>query len=433
MKFTRQIEHESMPSKKPAVLFITPTTPLLSGKGGSMRAGMHILALSGMFTVHVLVLNRFGVSLAEKPEPDLMAKMATFDAVTVLADQRGRIDAAKSNLDVLAGFVSRPLSTLAFSDADSAAILEILGNRKFDLIFFGRLATALLMENRMFRDWAGDAPRILDLDDIESDAAFREARTLGTRNGRIAYFNDLLDAFKLRYFERRLLPHFDLALVCSTTDQATMTARHPETRFGLLPNGFQVPPRPVERQEPAVLTLLFVGSLQYPPNADGVIFFCTQVLPQLRERLSVPFHLVIVGREPTRAVRDLGALPEVTVTGTVPDVEIYYHSSTMAIVPIRFGGGTRIKILEALALGCPVISTTLGAEGIEVTDGKNILLADTAAAMADACVRLAEDGALRARLSRKGWDMVNVNYSVKAITARMAACVHAIYGKNTVS
>lgn len=419
-----------MPNKKPTALFITSTTPLLSGKGGSMRAGMHILALSEMFKVHVLVLNRFGASLAERPGPDLMARMVTFETVTVLADQRGRISPTKSNLDVMAGFFSRPLSTLAFSDADRAAILEILGNRKFDLIFFGRLATAMLMENPAFRRWAGDTPRILDLDDIESDTAFREARALGTRNGRMAYFNDLLGAFKLRYFERRLLPRFDQALVCSAIDQATMAARHPEVRFGVLPNGFQVPAQPVERQEPAVLTLLFVGSLQYPPNSDGVMFFCKQVLPQLRERLSVPFRLVIVGREPPKAVRDLEALPEVTVTGTVPDVEIYYHSSTMAIVPIRFGGGTRIKILEAMALGCPVISTTLGAEGIEVTDGKNILLADTATAMADACIRLAEDGALRARFFQEGWEMVKTHYSLKAITLRMASCVNAVCGKN---
>lgn len=117
-------------------------------------------------------------------------------------------------------------------------------------------------------------------------------------------------------------------------------------------------------------------------------------------------------------------------TSLEPVEEPYYQSATMAIVPIRFGGGTRIKILEAMALGCPVISTTLGAEGIEVNDGENILLADTATEIADACIRLAGDEILRAHLSRKGWEVVNENYSATAIMAWMTSCVDATLRKH---
>ena len=205
-----------------------------------------------------------------------------------------------------------------------------------------------------------------------------------------------------------------------------MARRHPKALFGIMPNGFQVPVMPQERSEPDIPTLLFVGFLQYLPNTEGIQFFCDKVLPQIRQRLDRPFRLLVVGRKPPQSVKDLERIPEVTVIGDVPQVEPYYQSATMAIVPIRFGGGTRIKILEAMALGCPIVSTTLGAEGIEVSDGQDILLADTATEFADACIRLAEDATLRKNLSQKGWKMVNANYSSAAIADRMAECIRAL-------
>jgi glycosyltransferase involved in cell wall biosynthesis len=205
-----------------------------------------------------------------------------------------------------------------------------------------------------------------------------------------------------------------------------MMRRHPKILFGVLPNGFRVPALLPKRSEPEILTLLFVGFLQYLPNEDGILFFSNEVLPLIRRRLRLPFRLLVVGRKPPKAVLDLDRIPEVTVIGDVPEVEPYYQSATMAIVPIRFGGGTRIKILEAMALGCPVVSTTLGAEGIEVSNGENILLADTATEIADACIRLAEDKMLRANLSQKGWEMINANYSADAVAGRLADCIRAI-------
>jgi hypothetical protein len=412
--------------KKPSVLYITPTTPLLSATGGAMRAGMNILALSEIFEVHVLVLARFGMETDLVPEPRLAEKMASINFVEVHMHLRSYVKLKQTNLRVLAGLFMRPRSASKFSGHDISAILKILDGRKFDMIFFSRMSTGLLMESKAFRKWAENTPRVLDLDDIESKTALREAKAMGLKKGRVGHLADLLGAAKLAFIERRIFKQFNQVLVCSSGDQARMAQRHPKTSFGMLPNGFQVPAHLPERKEPDILTFLFIGSLQYPPNAEGVVFFCENVLPRLRLRLDQPFRLLIVGRNPSRKIMNLDRIPEVTVKANVPDVTPYYQSATIAIVPISFGGGTRIKILEAMSLGCPVVSTTLGAEGLDVRNGENILLADGASALADACTRLADDRSLRESLVQSGRDVVRSLYSAEAIAKHMADCVKAV-------
>jgi hypothetical protein len=179
------------PVLKPSVLFITPTIPLLSGKGSSMRGGMHVLALSRLYDVHVLVLARFGMEPDLVPEPELAAKMASINIVNAHIDLRGNGKLGSSNLDILKRFFRRPRLASRFTKHDISTILKPLDNQKFDLIFFGRLSTGLLMESTYFRKWAGNTPRILDIDDIESEAALREAKAIRLKRGRIGYLSDV--------------------------------------------------------------------------------------------------------------------------------------------------------------------------------------------------------------------------------------------------
>ena len=196
-----QVDVLAEPVCRPSVLFITPTIPLLSGKGGSMRAGMHVLALSRQYEVHVLVLARFGVEPDLMPEPELSTKMMSFNVIEVPLRQPGHNNSKPSNLDVLRRLFTRPRFVSNFLPPQISAILELLGDKKFDLILFGRLSTSMLWENADFRKWAGNTPRILDMDDIESVSAMREARATGLKKGRIGHLNDLLDAIKLHFIE----------------------------------------------------------------------------------------------------------------------------------------------------------------------------------------------------------------------------------------
>ena len=140
------------------------------------------------------------------------------------------------------------------------------------------------------------------------------------------------------------------------------------------------------------------------------------MLPLLRRRHR-QCTVALVGRKPTAAVTALAAAdPLLQVTGTVDDVRPWLHGSKVSIVPLRVGGGTRLKIYEAMAVGVPAVSTTIGAEGLDVIDGVNIRLADTPQAFADACADLLDDAAARERMADAARQMVAERYSLEAVT-----------------
>jgi sugar transferase (PEP-CTERM/EpsH1 system associated) len=160
--------------------------------------------------------------------------------------------------------------------------------------------------------------------------------------------------------------------------------------------------------------IVFVGSLDWLPNQDGVAFFVHEVWPLIR-RAKPQAVFQIVGRTPSRGVRRLQHVDGVEVVGTVPDVRPYLAGAAVVVVPLLVGGGTRIKIFEALAMGKALVSTTLGAEGLPVTSGQHLLLADTPADFAAAVLQLLNDGAYRAQLGQTGSRFVNAHYSTEVV------------------
>jgi glycosyltransferase involved in cell wall biosynthesis len=157
--------------------------------------------------------------------------------------------------------------------------------------------------------------------------------------------------------------------------------------------------------------LVFIGSMDWLPNVDGINWFVREVLPLIRKR-APGCSLAIAGRSPGAGIRQLAAEdPRILVTGTVPDVRPYLWGSGISIVPLRIGGGTRLKIYESMAAKVPVVSTTIGAEGLEYTAGGNIRIGDSAEAFAGQCVDLLNDPAARERQAAAGWEMVNARFS----------------------
>lgn len=171
--------------------------------------------------------------------------------------------------------------------------------------------------------------------------------------------------------------------------------------------------RPVEAIESGP-EVLFVGSMGYPPNVDGAEYFCRDILP--RVAAAIPdVHLTIVGAHPAPAVARLAGGGRVTVTGFVPDVRPYYARAAAAVIPLRIGGGIRMKILEGMALGAPMVSTSIGAEGLALAHERELLIADTPGAFADAVIRLVRDGALRRRLAVQARNTAVRQFSWEAV------------------
>ena len=162
--------------------------------------------------------------------------------------------------------------------------------------------------------------------------------------------------------------------------------------------------------------LVFVGSMDWMPNIDGVQYFVREVLPLIRAKRP-ECSLAVVGRKPDSSIQALAAAdPQITITGTVPDVRPYLWNSALSLVPLRIGGGTRLKVYESMAARTPVVSTTIGAEGLVWEDGMNIAIGDTPESFADRCLALLEDRDARARMAENGWSLVSSRFSWEQVT-----------------
>jgi glycosyltransferase involved in cell wall biosynthesis len=227
---------------------------------------------------------------------------------------------------------------------------------------------------------------------------------------RRAYFK--LQADRMYHYERRVSQASGHIVAVSQTDADEMRRLFDVTRVTEIPTGVNIeyfhPPTP---SPTTTADLVFVGSMDWLPNVDGVLYFVREILPLIR-RVRPETTLAIVGRTPPPKIAQLAAVdPRIQVTGTVPDIRPYLWSSALAIVPLRIGGGTRLKIYEAMAAQIPVVSTTIGAEGLSVNPPQDIRLADTPAHFAAQCLELLTTPELRTRLARTAWEMVNANFS----------------------
>lgn len=193
------------------------------------------------------------------------------------------------------------------------------------------------------------------------------------------------NAAMMRRYEPAIAARFDRSITVSEVDRDLLLGEAPDLRIDVLANGVDTS-RPLLPEPPSDGAIVFVGTLNYRPCIDAVEWLVSEILPILRARRP-DLALWIVGKNPTAEVQALAG-KGVYVTGEVEAVEPYYRRAAVAVVPLRAGGGSRLKILEAMALGRPVVSTTIGAEGLALTDGQDILLADDPQAFAAAVDRL---------------------------------------------
>jgi len=178
--------------------------------------------------------------------------------------------------------------------------------------------------------------------------------------------------------------------------------------------------------------LVFTGSMDWMPNEDAIRWFVAEILPRVRQRVP-DVSLTVVGRHPPASVRALAEVdPNLRVTGSVPDVRPYVEAAAAFVVPIRVGGGTRLKIFEAMAMERPVVSTTIGAEGLPVRHDVDAVLADGAAPFADAVVAILTDPARARRIGDEAAAVVRAKYGWDGVAARFAAlCREAVDGTSS--
>ena len=312
-----------------------------------------------------------------------------------------RADTPKGTLRFKAEAAAHLLSSLPYavgkyrSKPYRRLVQRLLDRERFDLIVCDFLFPAVNLPRRL------PCPAVIFTHNVEAEIWRRHVETQGTRVGRALLGTQWR---RMLRYEGRTLARFDLVLAVSGADRDTFRALYGERLSApiyVVPTGVDTDyfhPAPDGAADPR--HLVFTGSMDWLPNEDGMLYFVREILPLIRrEEPSATFS--IIGRSPTPAVRRLADTTDgVEVTGRVDDVRPHAARGGVYVVPLRIGGGTRLKIFEAMGMGQAVVSTTVGAEGLPVTDGEDVVLADGPQRFAAEVVRLMRDAGARAALGR---------------------------------
>jgi glycosyltransferase involved in cell wall biosynthesis len=316
---------------------------------------------------------------------------------------------------ILKGMLSnRPLPVQNYTSSEmSSAIESALQNESFDVVHLDSIHLAGYLD--LICERAPQARIVLDWHNIESELMQRYAATSSSLPRR-AYAR--MTTQSLRQLESSMLDQCYGHVVCSEREHKELIRRQPKARIAVIENGvdtnrFHSSPNTTLHNE-----LVFVGQMSYYSNIEGILWFADQIWPAIRER-HPQLTLSIVGSDPTPEVMSLASNPGIRITGTVPDVLPYYQNALASIVPLRTGGGTRLKILEAMAAGSPVLSTALGAEGLNVSDGSNILLVGCGVGSWLAAIDIAM-GRRRSELIANARQLVCAQYDWNRIGDRLA-------------
>src|SRR5262245_19787881 len=325
-----------------------------------------------------------------------------------------REEAPKGSLRFYTGVARHVIDPLPYavakyrSDAYRSTLLKLLEEPPVDLIVCDFLVPAVNLPDRL------PCPAVLFTHNVEAEIWRRHTEQQTSAIRRWLYG---LQHKRMLDFERGTLARFDAVLAVSEQDRQTIDQLYPGAARRpafVVPTGVDVSYFSQEESRTNRPRLIFTGSMDWLPNEDAMTFFCRDVLPIIRARVP-DVELTISGREPTRGVRNLAAQHGVVVTGRVDDIRPFVRDAAVYVVPLRIGGGTRLKIFEAMAMGKAVVSTAIGAEGLPVTNGRDIVIADEASAFADAVVRLMRDAAARRALEGAARKLVVEKYDWSAV------------------
>jgi sugar transferase (PEP-CTERM/EpsH1 system associated) len=403
----------AVPTARKRILFLTPQLPFPPEQGTALR---NYNLIAQVARRHDVALLSFGEPSADPgPLAQLCHPLCLVPAPRRTLRRR-LWDLLRSRRPDMALRLASP----AYADA----LRALLRQESFDLIQVEGLEMAPYAE--LVRGWLGPrAPKmILDAHNAEY---LLQRRALETDLRLPARWPAALYSWiqwrRLRAFERAACRRADGLVAVSEADAQALKALDDTLCPLVVPNGVDLEryhpglPDSLPLHHPAVV---FTGKMDFRPNVDAALWFYRRCWPLVRR--AVPeAHFYVVGKQPHPRLASLRADPSVTLTGYVPDILPYFGGADVYVAPLRMGGGTRLKILEAMAAGLPLVSTTLGAEGIALIPGEHALLADTPAQMAEAVITLLRDGARARVLGMAARRFVELHYSWEKIAPRLEA------------
>ena len=382
------------------LLFLTPRSPRPPLKGDQVVAYHRLRLLARR---HEVALLTFYEDEREREELRGLEGLCEVRAVQL---SRRRAVARMA----LGGATSRvPFQVLYYrSAAYRRALAELLAERPFDL------ADVVLLRLAPYGRLLGDLPRVLDLID-SMQLSFSRRVALERPPARWAFAEELR---RVTAWERRVAGEFDHLLVVAGRDRELIPAEN----VTVVPNGIDTDafaPRP-ELRRPE--TVVFSGNMRFPPNVSAAVWFAERCLPLLRARRPEA-RFVVAGAEPAGAVRALGRLDGVEVTGFVESMPAALNAASVAVAPMRSASGIQNKLLEAMACGLPCVTTRMGLGDVAAREGEELLVADEPEPFAEAVASLLADGERAGRIGTAGRGFVERRHSWEAA----AAAVEAVY------
>lgn len=378
-----------------------------------MRAAATLRLLSEWSAdVHLLVIPIYDNDTGE-PDQEIALLCRSWQVVTNPSSPAKQAPLPEW-LDALAGLTTVPREWQYYNKAWQSAVTATMQRLKPGLVVVFRFYLAPFFITSV----GPGTPVWLDADEVESTSRARLANLLAIAGHQREAYCLRMEALAYEKLETYYLKCFERIFACSRIEIEGILQRAPGANIHLLPNTYPAvsPQRPREGDGKA--RFLYLGTFGYYPNADAVIHFCKDVLPLIRARTPVPVELDVIGSGLAGIAGSLST-PGVHLIGPVPQTTPYYADCDAAIVPLRAASGTRIKILEAFSHERAVISTTVGAEGLEVKAGDQLYIADGAEEFANHCLRLINDVDERDRLARRGHEFFREHHTPQKLQERV--------------
>ena len=391
------------------ILFLSPTVPFPLTDGGRIRVFNLLKQIAVKNEVTLLALE------TQTTDADGVAELQQLGIQVHLVPNASTLPSVSFGTLVKAFLKRQPITVARYDiPAYRQKFRELIATQTFDLVHYEMFHIAQFHTETHL-------PGVLSQQNVDSAIWRRLCSETANPLYKFAYWTQQL-AFQ-RY-ERVLSPKFDVVTCTSDIDAAVFQQYCTENAIEIIPNGVDITHYRPDFTTEAPTHLIYIGSMDWYPNEDAVAFFADEVLPRIQEKVpDVAFS--IVGGNPSARVQKLAARDGVIVTGRVSEIKPYFAEATVFVVPLRIGSGTRLKILEALAMGKAIVSTTVGAEGLDLKDGAEIFIADEPTAFADAVTRLLTDAQLRRRIGENGRSRVEQDYDWRSIGEKL----HALYTK----
>ena len=385
------------------ILFLSPTVPYPLTDGGRIRVFNLLKQIAQKNEVSLLALE------TQPTDADSIRHIQDLGIRSHLVPNSSTLPRVSLSTLFLAFFKRQPITVARYNvPAYRQKLRELLSAETFDLVHYEMFHTAQFYSET-------DLPRVLSQQNVDSAIWRRLQGETSNLFYKCAYWTQQL-AFQS--YERVVSPKFDAVTCTSDIDAAVFQQHCAEDVVEVIPNGVDVTHFHPDVTSEEQAHLIYIGSMDWYPNEDAVSFFVEEVLPQIQN--SVPdVKFSIVGGNPSASVQKLTDREGVVVTGRVPDIKPYFAEATVFVVPLRIGSGTRLKILEALAMGKAVVSTTVGAEGLALRDREEIFIADEPKGFAEAVTQLLTDSSLRRKIGENGRARVEQDYDWRNIGKKL--------------